>query len=191
MSTDNKEQREKLLQLVKEALQQDKELREKHAIGDKFRFIRDRLNALLAHVEESISAMEKEIEKTIDKIAEDDVIVYVYIYNAQGLVMKTWGKMLSQSVLYEYSVNRPIYTDKAHIEAFIRSRPNKVQHGYLALAVKKHDISTAVGTELLKDSINNPLVKVKEGSLQFKRRISFTHNDVEYEVKENGELEKR
>lgn len=191
MSADNKDKTEKLLKLVRESIAQDAQLREKFQIGEKFRFIKDRLNALVNTVEESIKAMEKLTEKASKELAQDEVLVYVYLYNAQGLVVNTWQKMVNPSVFYEYSVNRPIYTEKNDIEAFIRSRSQKVQHGFLTIALKKDDVLKLSTIEVTKDAIGNPLVKVKEGSLKFNRLMSFTHNGIDYEIKENGELQKK
>lgn len=191
MSNKHHEQKEKLRQLMQDMLAQDKMLRDKHQIGEKFRFVRDRLNALAARIEEALGPLEEENKETNDVLSEEDIIVYIYLYNAQGLVLKTWQKMLNPAVFYEYSVNRPIYTDKTHVDAFIRSKPNKVQHGYLAVVIKKQDILNGEGLEGAKDAIGNPLVKVKEGSLRFDRLLSFTQNGNEYTVKQDGEFEKK
>lgn len=187
MTNETKEQKEKLLQVMRDAVQQEKALRDKYQIGEKFRFLRDRLNALLSSVEESLSTIHKEVEKKSDVILEDETLVYVYLFNAQGLVFTTWQKMLNPSVFYEYSVNRPIYTDKSFVEAFIRTKPKKVQHGYLTIAVKKEFILSDPGSQPT-DAIGNPLIKVKEGALQFNKMISFTQNEHEYVVNEDGEI---
>lgn len=185
------EQKERLRQLMQDMLAQDKTLRDKHQIGEKFRFVRDRLNALATRIEESLGVVEEDNEASDTLLTEEDIVVYVYLYNAQGLVLKTWQKMLNPAVFYEYSVNRPIYTDKSQVDAFIRSKPNKVQHGYLAVIIKKQDVISGEGVEGSKDAIGNPLIKVKEGSLRFDRLLSFTQNGNEYTVKENGEFEKK
>jgi intracellular multiplication protein IcmQ len=186
-----KEKKEKLLQLVQEALQQDKALREKYQIGGKFRFINERLQLLQTHVEESLVALKEQAEPADMQLAEDEVIVYVYLYNAQGLVLQTWHKMVNPSVFYEYSVNRPIYLDKTHVEAFIRTRTNKVQHGYLSIAVKKQDILPVAEVNQSKDAIGNIVIKVKEGSLHFDKLIAFIQGDHTYKVNEAGELIKK
>jgi hypothetical protein len=182
------DQREKLLHVVRLANQQDTELREQYNIGDKFRFIRDRLQALLKHVEESLASEEADDQPRDESLAVDEVLVYVHLYNAQGLVLQTWQKMVSVGVLYDHSINRPIYTDKSHIDAFIRSKSNKAQHGYLSIAVKK---ATIQATEDLKDAFGHPIIKVKEGSLLFDKVAAFTHNGIDYVVKANGELIKK
>jgi intracellular multiplication protein IcmQ len=190
MSND-KEQREKLLKVVSDAVRQDKELREKYQIGDKFRFIRDRLIALLSQVEESLSSLQKKAEKKSDELLADEMLIYVYLFNTQGLIFQTWQKMLNPSVFYEYSVNRPIYTEKAFVDSFIRSKASLVQHGYLTIAIKKQDIIKDATTEGVKDAIGNPIVKVKEGSLHVEKLVSFTHNGHEYVLNEVGAIVKK
>ena len=186
----NEEQREKLLKLMRAALQHDNELRDKYQVGEKFRFIRDRLQALQARVEESLIALQKQAEQAPEQMAEDEILVYVHLFNAQGLALQSWQKMLNPSVFYEYSVNRPIYAGQVAVEAFIRLKPNKFQHGYLIFAVKKVDILPA-GDDQLKDNLGNLIIKVREGSLRVNRLISFMHNDNEYTLSANGELTKK
>lgn len=184
----NKEQNEKLLNLLVETLQQDQALREQYQVGDKFRFIRDRLNALLGKVQENLTVLQIKIEEQTNRLLEDEVLIYVYLYNAQGMALQSWQKFLKPSVFYEYSVNRPIYTEKADLEAFIRSRPNRVQHGFLTIAVKKDHILNKAEAQ---DSIGNPLIKVKEGALSINRLFHFTHNGLEYKLDEKGVLVKQ
>ena len=181
------EQKAKLLQLIQKAIEQDNALREKFQIGDKFRFVRDRLSALKSRVEESLIEVGKDTEHKALDVGEDDLLVYVYLYNAQGANFTTWHKMVHPSVLYEYSVNRPIYTDKSQIDAAIRAKSERQQHGYLTIMVKKTDILPTIG-EGAKDPYGAKLVKVREGALQFKRLISFTHNLHDYILKETGEI---
>src|SRR6266567_2544577 len=166
-----KEQREKLLQLVRDVVDQDKILREKYQVGDKFCFIRDRLNALLACVEESLNTLQQDTEQKTSDILEDETVVYIYLFNAQGLNFQTWLKMLGPSVFYEYSVNRPIYTEKSHVDTFIRSKSTINQHAYISIVIKKIAILPEVAGDVTKDPIGSPIVKVKEGSFQINRVI--------------------
>ncbi len=187
MLNENNEQREKLLHLIREIVQQDKLLREKYFIGDKFRFIRDRLHKLLHHTEESLTLLAKQTEKKSNELLEDEALIYIYLFNAHGQVFHTWQKMLNPSVFYEHSVNRPIYTEKSHVEAFIRSKLTPIQHGYITIAIKKSDILASKG-EPVKDTNGNPVIKVREGSLLFNRLVSFTHNGQNYVMNTAGVL---
>lgn len=189
MPIDSRELKEKLLQILNKAVAQDAELRQSLQIGDKFRFIRERLGALKSDVESVMETIKLVDEGNKQVVNDDEQLVYVYLFNAHGIDVQTWLKMLHPSVYYEYSVNRPIYGDKAHVESLIRSKAKRVQHGYMAVAVKKTAIVSTPETAV-KDSIDNPLVKIKEGSLKPERLISFSHNGIDYFLNENGKLEK-
>ena len=52
---DQKDQEQKVLELVREAVKYDEELRAQYQIGDKFRFVRDRLQDLLTQLEQHLS----------------------------------------------------------------------------------------------------------------------------------------
>ena len=189
MPLDSKELKEKLLQILNEVVSKDNELRQSLQIGDKFKFIRDRLQALKAKTEAAIETIKLADEGVKRIVEEDEQLVYVYIFNAHGTDLQSWIKMLHPSVYYEYSVNRPIYFEKEHIEAVIRGKAKRVQHGYMSVAVKKTMIlSTPENSQ--KDQAGYPLIKIKEGSLKPERFIRFTHNDVDYFLSESGRLEK-
>ena len=188
---DNQKTNEKLLGLVREAMRLDGELREKFNVGDRFRFIRDRLKALLAHTEEHVAELQKKTEQKQSRLGENEVLVYVHLFNSQGMVLQTWQKMVVTSVFYDHSVNRPIYADKETIESFIRSKTTKAQHAFLTIAVEKTALIKSDEAAQPKDTIGGLLIKVKEGSLKFNRLVAFTHNGHDFIVNENGELIKK
>jgi len=188
MSTgQEKEHQTKIVELIREAIERDIALREKYQVTEKFRFIRERLQALLTQVESELASTVESEKKGIHLLAADEVLVYVYLFNAKGALLRDWKNMVLPNVFYEYSVNRPIYFEKSQIEAFIRAKTNKNQHAYLTVAIKKSDLSTTSS----KDSMGNALLKVKENSLVFKNLMSFTHNWIDYEVNEEGAFVKK
>ncbi|HSW93793.1 MAG TPA: type IVB secretion system protein IcmQ [Gammaproteobacteria bacterium] len=187
---DEIEEYEKLIRLIQDLIQQDADLREKYGILEKFRFVRDRLNGLLTHLEEQKKALrgdKKIVETEVD--SADRVVVYVYLYNAQGTMLRTWLTLLTPKVFYEYSVNRPIYGQKNEIESLIRSKPNPQQHGYLTVKVSQKDMM-ALKAPASMDTIGNPLLKIREGSLRFENLVTFTHNGHDYVLNAEGELVK-
>ena len=189
MSDKSNELKEKIRNLVSQAVESDVALRAEHQIGDKFRFIRDRLSALKKYVDDSLQSIKVETEQKKVELAEDEMFVYVYLFNAQGIILETWHKMLNPDVFYEYSVNRPIYGDIEHIKSFMRSRSNKAQHAYLTVAIKKEHVLKNI--EPAKDAVGNPVVKVKEGALSLSGLHAFTHNDQNYWVNAEGRLVKK
>ena len=190
-SNDQKDREQKVLEMVREVVKIDEELRAKYKVGDKFRFVRERLGDLLANLEKNFETKQVIAKKSVRRLAEDEVPVFVYLYNAHGANLRSWQKMLTPDVFYEYSVNRPIYAEKAHIDSLLRSKTSKAQHGYLTVAVKPQDIVVSVTSSSQKDPAGNPLIRVKEGSLRFDAVVEFTHNDNEYTVNEEGELTKK
>jgi hypothetical protein len=189
MSIDEKEQEKKLIELLRDVVARDKELREKFGIGDKFRFVRDRLDALLLQLETHVESVKVEEKKLISVKTDDEILAFVYLYNSQGATLLTWINMLTPKLFYEYSVNRPIYLDKYHIDSLIKSKANRVQHAFLTIAIKQHDL--IVNENAPKDAMGNPVAKVREGSLKFERLIAMTHNDQEYVLTEQGALVKK
>lgn len=183
-----KELQTELIALIRKIIEKDNALRMKYEISNKFRFVSDRLQGLLDQLEaEAAKALISEKTKSGATLESDETLVYVHLYNANGLNFKTWKNMMIPKVFYEYSINRPIYAEKLQIDAFIRGKTGQAQHGYLTMAVKSSDVLTGE----LKDPIGNRLIKVKEGSLRFDKLIKFTHNNQDYEVNKEGELVKK
>lgn len=182
---------EDLIQLIRDAIQQDADLREKYGVADKFRFVRDRLNGLLTHLEEQAKVLKVEEQKMqFDEGPSDNTLAYVYLYNAQGAILRTWLTLLTPRVFYEYSVNRPIYQDKYHIDSLVRSKANKQQHAYLTVKIKQSDIVSAENSAP-KDALGNTVIKVREGSLRFENLVAFTHNGQDYGLSKQGEFVKK
>lgn len=188
---DIKSTKKNLIAILEGAVAKDVALREQHQMGDKFRFIREQLQALHESGLGSLAAIKEEaLLGEVDGPLEDEVVVYVYLFNAQGATVPSWRKMVHASVLYEYSVNRPIYRDLAAVEGVIRGKAEKQQHAYLAIAVKK-DCVIALADEATKDAQGHVLLRVKEGSLKANRVLFFKHNEHEYRVNDNGDLIKQ
>jgi hypothetical protein len=188
MSNDDREQKLKLIELIRDATKHDEELRKKYDIGDRFKFVRDRLHALLDQLEKHAKATEPAKPKEAGGgLSEGEAIIFIYLYNAQGILVSSWQKMLTPKLLYEYGINRPLYANYAEIDLLIRNKANKVQHGYLAVIVKK-DLIVPTGA---KDAFDSPIIRVKEGALSFDRIVSFTHNDINYSLDAEGNLVKK
>ncbi len=183
------DQAEKLAVIMQYAVNAEKDARTEFNMGDKFRFVRDRVLAENDIVAAAIVKFKEVHVKQVEALREDEVVVYIYLFNAQGLSIDTWRKAINTEALYDHSVNRPIYPSKADIDSFINRKMNKVQHAYLSIAVKKENILPSQSA--LKDSYDHPLIKVREGAFVLKKLISFTHNGVEYEVTEEGGLAKK
>lgn len=183
------DQAEKLFVIMQHVVDAERDARAEYNMGDKFRFVRDRVLAENEIVTKAVAQFKEVHVKQIEALGEDEIIVFVYLFNAQGLALDAWRKAINPEALYDHSVNRPVYPSKADIDSFINRKMNKVQHAYLAIAIKKEHISPS--QTVLKDSYDHPLIKVREGAFTMKKLISFTHNGVEYEVTQEGGFAKK
>ena len=143
-----------LIAWVRAIVNSDEALREKYEIENKFRFVRDRLRIILENLEEKESQLALKLKKdeTDTELRDDEIVVYVYLYNANGIALSSWYNMLTPKVFLEYSVNRPIYTDRSQIDNLLKLKNNKAQHAYLMVAVKAVDILRAEAPVKIKPS---------------------------------------
>ncbi len=169
-------------------------LREQGQLGERFRFVREQLQmtleAMLALTSTAVvnSAAVDAAEELVGKRR-----IYIYLFNAQGLDLRSWHRMLTAQALYEHSVNRPAYAEKAHIEALLRKKSNLHQHAYLTAAVLPENVQimTTDVSGVSDDALIHGTARVKEGSLRAEWLVAFTHNNIEYSVNAAGELVKK
>lgn len=186
-SQDQRDCEQQILTMVREVVKFDADLREQYQVGDKFRFVRERLHALLARLEVIFQPPVTVASDAGRIMGDDEIVVYVYLYNVNGMQLRSWQNMLTSDVFYEYSVNRPIYARQDNLTLLLKSKVNKLQHAYFSIVVKQADVIQQTGIGL-KDVSGSPMLRLREGSLHFQNLISFTHNEIEYQISAHGEL---
>ena len=132
---------EEISRIVQEAVDVEDVLRRQYEVGARFNIIHHQL----ANLKESVvRAMHPNNNKTpiieqrfANQVAEDERLVYVYLFNARGGVLKTWQSLLSKRSLVEHSFNRPIYESKDQVDTAMSSRSMPEQHAYITMIVKK------------------------------------------------------
>lgn len=172
-----------LYRLISAAVEQEKTLREKYKIGERFNVIRTQLQSTFEKYKdeyEAVNAQAKLSEKKERKPEENEVIVYLYLFNAQGNSVEAWQNMLTARALLDSSVNRPIYPNKEDIERVIRGRPNKTQHAYIEVIINKDDILD----NKLHDQYQHTLWRIRQGAINLSNIISFYYRDKSYPVKQ-------
>lgn len=188
---EDREVYEKLKVLLEEALERDKALREQFKAGDKLDIVPKKLQSILSEVENNlvkITAITSQKIKRRDAIAEDDVIVYVYLFNGNGVELSSWHSMFTKDALFAYSVNRPIYLKKEHIDNLLQSRLPLENNAALAVAVKKTDVIVQEEAAFALDPLEQPLIRVREGAFSRNKIQYFQHNRQQYRVDERGKL---
>ncbi|OGT69314.1 MAG: hypothetical protein A3H43_05590 [Gammaproteobacteria bacterium RIFCSPLOWO2_02_FULL_42_9] len=183
---------EKISRIVQEAVDVEDVLRKQYKVGVRFNIIRHQL----ANLKESIArvlhpdnnAMPVVEQRFAGQVADDERLVYVYLFNTQGGVLKTWQNLLSKRSLIEHSFNRPIYESKEQIDAAMSLRSMSAQHAYITIIVKKDDISRTYNGNELKDVQGLPIVRLRQGALKMGNIINFTHMGKEYRISPEGQL---
>lgn len=178
---DDKESARELYRDVETLVNEEKELRKKFGIGDRYKAISSRLEALLRYVQQAVSIPQQEItlNRASPALVEGQQYVFVHLFNTKGKILSRWEMMLSPRNLFEYSVNRPIYEEQKQVEAYIRSRPNADEHAFLMMKVMQSDV-LRVGDVKNSDSLGQPLLKLKEGALKEQELAYFFHNGERY-----------
>jgi len=169
----------------------EKKLRQHCSIGARFKVISAQLQSILKKFTERVQRMQsvsRKAEADTDILAEDEILVYIYLFNAQGVSLKNWQNLLLPRALVDHSVNRPIYAKQKDIEQVIRSKPNKAQHSYLVVKIKKADV---LQSEDLCDQQDFPLLRVKHGALETDKIKEFVHNGRKYKVSVQGIISKQ
>jgi len=184
-----REQYDRLVSLMRVIVHHDAQLREQYAVGERFRFVRDQLLGLLAELEAAAPApCVSEEPAQQHKPGETGREVYIYLYNAQGAVVRSWAALLTARALYDHSINRPVYTEISEVQTLLRGKSNPAQHAFLTIRVAESDLLQLEGKT---DAAGKPLFRVKEGVLKPECFISLTHNDHEYLLNPQGELVRR
>lgn len=184
----------KLLQAVRDLIQREEDIRKEHGIGENLRVVRNRLQALLKDLEANVNlSLEDETQNNKGStsagskevpIDDEHAVVFVHLFNAGGERVSRWCGLLTQKAVYEYSVNRPVYARKKHVELFIESKPPEDHHAYVSFKVAKENIIGGLDvTNGNVDAIDQPLLKLKEGAISLNNLIELTYKGQAYEYK--------
>lgn len=146
-------------------------------------FLRNTIKPLMAiktEAELELSRLEiKATEKSesMQPISENEVEVYISLFQSDGYNMSKWAMQLRS--LDRYIVGRPIYINEADIEKRIRLRGATGNEAYVIVVVKKTDIQAEQGAPL-KDQFEHSLLLLKEIALKTGRIIAFVHQGTRY-----------
>jgi hypothetical protein len=186
---DDKEKKQALYREVEALVKEEKELRKKFNVGDRYQTITSRLQALLKYVHQAVSLPKQEqaLKRASPELSEGEQYVFVHLFNAKGKTLLRWEAVLSPRLLQEYSVNRPIYAAQNQVEAYIRSRSDDDDHAFLMMKVAQADVLPASEATDNRDSLGQLLVKLKEKSLKEQGLIYFFHKGERY-IFTNGHL---
>lgn len=187
LSKFEKERNRKIIDIVRQAIVDDQSRREKFKVGDQYSFIPEKLQAILKRLEDNLDYSETAVSSVpvwYREIAEDEQVVFIYLYNAKGKDRHVWERLLSNTSFAEQCFSRPIYSDKSDVEKVLRSRGDLSHHAFITVVVKKNNVLTSNQ----QDSIGGQLVRLTENSLKTANIIEFFHLGKTYYRDHRGRL---
>lgn len=177
-----------LRELLTKIKETETTLRKQYRI-DRFKIFPRELQQLIDKVETAAPVILGEGDIPIDNAAvglqEGETYVYIYLFNSQGSQLAVWQKLVTAGALGEHAVSRPIYSKIEYVEEILRTKPFIEQHAYLEVKIKKYDIIKGLN---LHDSLNHPVIRLKEGALKTGNVIRFHHRKQSYAVMFNGPI---
>ena len=169
-----------IIDTMRNAISEEQSLRESLNLGEELGYVPKKLKAILNNLE---STLDYRILQSVKSppwkraIAEDETLVYIYLYNLNGKHMRNWEKMLVPNAMTEYGFNRPIYQDKEALGKFLDINYNEYCHAHLGVIIKKSDIEDA---DTYKDPLGQSILRVTEGALKYDNILEFTHMGIPY-----------
>lgn len=180
MSSSSERQRnKKIIDAFRQTLAKNQQRREKFRVGEKFNFVEEKLQNILHTLENTLDYHEEEkvdLPPWHRELEENERVVYIYLYNAQGKDAKVWQRLLSRKSMQDYSFSRPIYTKREYVEAILSQKDHTANHAFIAVVVKKNHIIESD----IKDNMGNPRIRLLEGSLDADNIIEFVHRKRAY-----------
>jgi hypothetical protein len=171
----------KLRHYLEGLVKKEEALRKKYGIGDQYSVVANQFKKMLAYVDENLDLSQEKLGELIqraDVLEVDQQFVYVHLFHANGKQINRWANVLSPRNLVEYSVNRPIYENEEQVKAYIRSRPQVDEHAYIVVKINKSDVLPKQQLDIL----GQPLLKLKERSLQSDNLLKFVYKNESYQL---------
>ncbi|MGC1181615.1 Dot/Icm secretion system protein IcmQ [Legionella sp.] len=168
------EQNEAILQALDEAI--------KNGPWDKSNFLRaigKNLNDIRENFVEQLGSRTKEQIKEDIYLANRLALrsgqqeVFVSLYSSDGTNIQSWERIVSN--LPRQMISRPIYADVEHVKALIKIKENKQNEAYIGIYINQKDIISLPPDKILMDKLGNPLLTLKDKTLDLENISSFVH----------------
>lgn len=126
------------------------------------------------------SLMEEQglVEITEYQPAEDEVKVYVSLYQADGHNLQKWEAQLAS--IDCYMAGRPIYKNEADIKKTIRQKLLQMSEGYAVVLVKKNQLLSQGFDQRKTDRYGHELLTIESGVINSEKVIGFSHGGRNY-----------
>jgi len=176
-------------EILKKLIDSETKYRTDNDIGVRFNVLKTQLDSIKEKIAKEVGVQKKPESTQNVEMSKDETLVYVYLFNATGDKLASWQKLLTPSALFEHSVNRPVYANKADLQKMLRGKTNLALHGYLEITINKSDIMMTSSRNQLHDILNSPLLRLKQGALKQENIRCLFHNEKQYRIGKNNSLE--
>ena len=104
--------------------------------------------------------------------------VFLSLYNINGSSLSAWEKIIHN--LPSHVISRAIYAQEADVQAFIKTRDNKVNEAYVSIWVNPNDILVLSPDKTPKDRFGKALITLKDKAVLISNMNNFTHMSIQY-----------
>lgn len=104
--------------------------------------------------------------------------VFISLYTADGSNLQSWERIIAN--LPRQMISRPIYESEDQVKSLIKSKENRVNEAYVVIYINKSDIIPLSRDKILHDRLGNPLITLKDRSLDLENVTRFVHISGEY-----------
>lgn len=111
-------------------------------------------------------------------IAEDEVVLYMTLYQAQGYDLNAWSLQLRS--IKHTMLGRPIYSDEESARTTIRSKVDQSRDAYVVLRVKREYMMNHAAPSAQFDRHNNKLVTLEQGAIATESILEFVYMNNRY-----------
>jgi intracellular multiplication protein IcmQ len=141
------------------------------AIGKKIQQIRDGYAVYLDQLSPSSKASAS--QQSTHELLEDAINIYIVLYNAEGHDLAKWETVIAN--LESNVISRPIYAREEEAAAFVRSKMNPRNQGYVIAQVSSAAIVKQDPKRVVRDRLNHMLLAIRAGYLQANSVRQFVH----------------
>lgn len=106
--------------------------------------------------------------------------IFVSLYSSDGTNLQSWEKIIAN--LPRQMISRPIYSNEEHIREIIKMKENKQNEAYVAIFINQTDIIPLSPDKALYDKLGNPLLTLKDKTLNVENISRFVHHSGIYQL---------
>lgn len=99
--------------------------------------------------------------------------VFISLYTSDGSNIQSWERIIIN--LPRQMISRPIYGSEEQVQELIKSKENKQNEAYVGIYINNTDIIHLAPDKILHDRLGNPLLTLKDRSLDLENITRFVH----------------